>query len=185
VGYARRNFMVPIPRAASFAELNAKLLERCRRRLGRESCTKPDYAKDRQTQEFNIEIDICRITALRTPLDWITRCAESHSNWTLLTSMPTNTCCCTPITSALAGPSPALHDPGSPMRPQRLFGLSAGCFGGAAIALNARLDRPRNFSTCRAACDFGYSHSPAARYKGFSLRRSQRENRSDAQRLTI
>jgi len=34
VGYARRNFMVPIPRAASFAELNAKLLEHCRRRLG-------------------------------------------------------------------------------------------------------------------------------------------------------
>ena len=33
VGYARRNFMVPIPRAASFAELNAQLLEYCRRRL--------------------------------------------------------------------------------------------------------------------------------------------------------
>jgi transposase len=33
VGYARRNFMVPIPRAASFAELNAHLLECCRRRL--------------------------------------------------------------------------------------------------------------------------------------------------------
>ena len=34
VGYARRNFMVPIPRATSFAELNAQLLEHCRRRLG-------------------------------------------------------------------------------------------------------------------------------------------------------
>ena len=33
VGYARRNFMVPIPHAASFAELNARLLEYCRRRL--------------------------------------------------------------------------------------------------------------------------------------------------------
>jgi transposase len=33
VGYARRNFMVPIPHAASFAELNAHLLECCRRRL--------------------------------------------------------------------------------------------------------------------------------------------------------
>src|SRR5580658_7078241 len=33
VGYARRNFMVPLPRAASFAELNAHLLECCRRRL--------------------------------------------------------------------------------------------------------------------------------------------------------
>jgi len=33
VGYARRNFMVPIPHAASFAALNAHLLECCRRRL--------------------------------------------------------------------------------------------------------------------------------------------------------
>jgi len=33
VGYARRNFMVPIPHAASFSELNAQLLECCRRRL--------------------------------------------------------------------------------------------------------------------------------------------------------
>jgi transposase len=33
VGFARRNFMVPIPRALSFAELNAQLLECCRRRL--------------------------------------------------------------------------------------------------------------------------------------------------------
>jgi len=33
VGYARRNFMVPIPHALSFAELNAQLLECCRRRL--------------------------------------------------------------------------------------------------------------------------------------------------------
>src|SRR6202521_3139456 len=34
VGYARRNFLVPIPHAASFAEFNASLLEGCRRRLG-------------------------------------------------------------------------------------------------------------------------------------------------------
>jgi transposase len=33
VGYARRNFMVPIPHAVSFAEINARLLECCRRRL--------------------------------------------------------------------------------------------------------------------------------------------------------
>ena len=33
LGYARRNFMVPIPHAASFAELNARLLEHCHRRL--------------------------------------------------------------------------------------------------------------------------------------------------------
>jgi transposase len=34
VGYARRNFLVPIPQVASFGELNAQLLECCRRRLG-------------------------------------------------------------------------------------------------------------------------------------------------------
>jgi transposase len=33
VGYARRNFMVPIPHAARFAEFNAYLLEGCRRRF--------------------------------------------------------------------------------------------------------------------------------------------------------
>src|SRR5215831_6759178 len=32
VGYARRNFLVPIPQVRSFAELNARLLEHCRRR---------------------------------------------------------------------------------------------------------------------------------------------------------
>jgi Mu transposase, C-terminal domain len=34
VGYARRNFLVPIPAFASFAALNAHLLECCRKRLG-------------------------------------------------------------------------------------------------------------------------------------------------------
>jgi hypothetical protein len=32
VGYARRNFLVPIPRANSWEQLNAQLLERCRKR---------------------------------------------------------------------------------------------------------------------------------------------------------
>jgi len=32
VGYARRNFMVPVPRAASWAELNSNLVEHCRKR---------------------------------------------------------------------------------------------------------------------------------------------------------
>lgn len=32
VGYARRNFLVPIPRVSSWEELNAQLLERCRKR---------------------------------------------------------------------------------------------------------------------------------------------------------
>jgi transposase len=35
VGYARRNFMVPVPHAASWEELNAQLLEQCRKRRER------------------------------------------------------------------------------------------------------------------------------------------------------
>jgi transposase len=35
VGYARRNFMVPVPRVASWENLNAHLLEQCRRRRER------------------------------------------------------------------------------------------------------------------------------------------------------
>jgi transposase len=35
VGYARRNFMVPVPRAASWQELNAHLLRQCRERRAR------------------------------------------------------------------------------------------------------------------------------------------------------
>jgi hypothetical protein len=34
IGLARRNYLVPIPRAADFEALNARLLEDCRRRLG-------------------------------------------------------------------------------------------------------------------------------------------------------
>ena len=34
VGWIRRNYLVPVPRAASFAALNEQLLEGCRRRLG-------------------------------------------------------------------------------------------------------------------------------------------------------
>jgi transposase len=33
VGYARRNYLVPLPRAATFEELNAQLEARCRRRF--------------------------------------------------------------------------------------------------------------------------------------------------------
>ena len=33
VGWIRRNYLVPMPRAASFAGLNAKLVDDCRRRL--------------------------------------------------------------------------------------------------------------------------------------------------------
>ena len=35
VGYARRNFMVPSPRVGSWEELNAQLLEQCRKRRAR------------------------------------------------------------------------------------------------------------------------------------------------------
>ena len=35
VGYSRRNFMVPIPRAKSFEELNARLMEQCQKRRAR------------------------------------------------------------------------------------------------------------------------------------------------------
>jgi hypothetical protein len=34
IGLARRNFLVPLPQAASFAALNEQLLAACRRRLG-------------------------------------------------------------------------------------------------------------------------------------------------------
>jgi transposase len=34
VGWIRRNYLVPMPRAANFAGLNAKLVDDCRRRLG-------------------------------------------------------------------------------------------------------------------------------------------------------
>jgi hypothetical protein len=35
VGYARRNFLVPVPRVTSWEELNARLLEECRKRRER------------------------------------------------------------------------------------------------------------------------------------------------------
>jgi transposase len=35
VGYARRNFLVPVPRSGSWEELNARLLEQCARRRER------------------------------------------------------------------------------------------------------------------------------------------------------
>jgi len=35
VGYAQRNFLVPIPRVNSWEELNGRLLEQCRERRAR------------------------------------------------------------------------------------------------------------------------------------------------------
>ena len=53
VGYARRNFMVPIPRAGSWAELNAQLLEECRKRRerklwGHQETIAERFARDRK-----------------------------------------------------------------------------------------------------------------------------------------
>src|SRR6266849_3829545 len=53
VGYARRNFMVPVPRAASWAALNAHLLVQCQKRRertlrGHDQTIGQRFAKDRE-----------------------------------------------------------------------------------------------------------------------------------------
>jgi len=53
VGYARRNFMVPVPRVASWEELNAHLLEECRKRRerklwGQEDTIAQRFERDRE-----------------------------------------------------------------------------------------------------------------------------------------
>lgn len=53
VGYARRNFMVPVPRMASWEELNAHLLEECRKRRerklwGQEETIAQRFERDRE-----------------------------------------------------------------------------------------------------------------------------------------
>lgn len=53
VGYARRNFMVPVPRATSWEELNGGLLEQCRRRRerkmwGHEETIAQRFERDRE-----------------------------------------------------------------------------------------------------------------------------------------
>ena len=52
VGYARRNFLVPVPRCASWDELNAHLLEQCRKRRqqrlrGKQETIGERFEKDR------------------------------------------------------------------------------------------------------------------------------------------
>ena len=47
VGYARRNFMVPVPRAASWEELNAQLLGQCRRRREQKVWGQPETIAER------------------------------------------------------------------------------------------------------------------------------------------
>ena len=44
VGFIRRNFLVPVPRAESFAALNDALAEQCRRRQAAELLSKVDGA---------------------------------------------------------------------------------------------------------------------------------------------
>jgi len=53
VGYARRNFMVPVPRVASWEELNAHLLEECQKRRerklwGHEETIAQRFERDRE-----------------------------------------------------------------------------------------------------------------------------------------
>lgn len=53
VGYARRNFLVPIPRCANWQELNAQLIEQCRKRRerrlrGQEQTIAERFEKDRE-----------------------------------------------------------------------------------------------------------------------------------------
>jgi len=47
VGYARRNFMVPVPRAATWEDLNAQLLEQCRRRREQRIWGQPETIAER------------------------------------------------------------------------------------------------------------------------------------------
>lgn len=47
VGYARRNFLVPVPRVASWEELNAQLLEECRKRRERKLWGHPQTIAER------------------------------------------------------------------------------------------------------------------------------------------
>jgi transposase len=53
VGYARRNFLVPVPRCSSWQELNAQLIEQCRKRRerrlrGHEQTIGERFEKDRE-----------------------------------------------------------------------------------------------------------------------------------------
>jgi transposase len=53
VGYARRNFLVPVPRVASWEELNTHLLEECRKRRdrklwGQEETIAQRFERDRE-----------------------------------------------------------------------------------------------------------------------------------------
>lgn len=53
VGYVRRNFLVPVPRCSSWQELNAQLIEQCRKRRerrlrGHEQTIGERFAKDRE-----------------------------------------------------------------------------------------------------------------------------------------
>jgi transposase len=53
IGYARRNFLVPVPRCASWEELNERLLEQCRKRRqhrmrGQEQTIGERFEQDRQ-----------------------------------------------------------------------------------------------------------------------------------------
>jgi hypothetical protein len=52
VGYSRRNFLVPLARAGSFAALNAQLIEDCRRRQGDRLCGHAETIGERLARDL-------------------------------------------------------------------------------------------------------------------------------------
>lgn len=58
VGYARRNFMVPIPLAPSFAELNATLAQRCRQDLVRRTRGNAEAKEQRLVDDVAAMLEI-------------------------------------------------------------------------------------------------------------------------------
>jgi transposase len=58
VGYARRNFMVPLPRFASFDDLNAWLEEQCRRRMDDTLRGKPGTIGERMQRDVAAFLDL-------------------------------------------------------------------------------------------------------------------------------
>ncbi|MDH3236414.1 MAG: IS21 family transposase [Alphaproteobacteria bacterium] len=58
VGYARRNYMVPLPRFASFDDLNAWLEEQCRRRMSDRLRAKPETIGERMQRDVAAFLDL-------------------------------------------------------------------------------------------------------------------------------
>lgn len=86
-GYARRNFLVPVPELADFEELNAYLLERCRsdldRRLRGQAASKAELLKKDQAAFLPLPatpLDACRKQAARAnSLSVVRFCGNDYS----------------------------------------------------------------------------------------------------------